>query len=139
MKTCSGAEDLKKLLINKLKLNEQVFAGTDFPLMFVEGLSSPVRVGKTGEILHLSKCHNFTDSNAIDFEFKFRVKKNGSTIELWPISFQSSEKGKLVAELEMNGRRLINAVVQDELIEIANTWSKGLAAQVFSRSLERPV
>lgn len=139
MKNCSGAEELKKLLVEKMRINEQEVLNKDFGSKFVEGLSSPVRVQKIGNVINLTKCHSFADNASVDFEFSFRLQKNGTHIELWPISFQSVERGKLVAEMEMNGRRMVNTVIQSELVEIANTWGKGLAAQGFSRSLERSV
>ena len=139
MKNCSGAEELKKLLVEKMRINEQEVLNKDFSSKFIEGLSSPVRVSKFGEVINLTKCHSFTEIDSIDFEFNFRIKKTGTHLELWPISFQSSERGKLVAEMEMKGRRMVNTTIQNELIDVANTWAKGLTAQGFSRSLERSV
>ncbi len=67
----------------------------------------------------------------------FRVRRNGRDFDLWPVTFTAADGRNVNAELHCDDRVLLNCSVQNDLIEIANTWGKALAAQRVQHGLHK--
>lgn len=134
-----GAEQLRQNImkaVSKEDASQLKALESSLRVELKEGLSSPILLEKDGRHINLSKGQN-TDSNVEpDFTLRLRLIPMGKVIEWWPVEWSSREGQKICAEITVNGRRMTNIHVQNELIEIANTWGKSISAQRVSRELE---
>ena len=131
-----GSTEIKKFILSKLSLSEDDIFCEDFEKEISKKISSPITISKTKDILTLKKAMSFNHTDVFDFVMNFRVKRSGASFELWPISFKSSDGKDINAEISFNNRTLVNSQIQNELIDLSNTWGKALMAQGLSRSLE---
>lgn len=136
MNMSKGSTEIRKFILSKLSLNEDDIFYEDFEKEISKKISSPITISKSKDILTLKKAMSFNHPDVFDFVMNFRVKRSGASFELWPISFKSSDGKDINAEISLNNRTLVNSQIQNELIDLSNTWGKALIAQGLSRSLE---
>lgn len=135
----NGSIEIKKYVLSVLKDISILQLDQDFEKELATGVVTPISISKTSDILTIRKCHSFSDKNVVDLMMKFRIKRNGSGFELWPIYFTSVDGRSINAETVFRDKILINSKLQDELIELADTWGKALSAQAFARTLSNQI
>lgn len=131
----NGSLEIKKFIISLIKCSPAAFVTENFEKEIIEGVVTPIWINKSGDVLTIDKGHIINGKKITEMMMKFRVKRNNTSFDLWPITFFSIDGKSLSAETMFRDKVLVNAKVQDELIVIADTWGKALAAQSFSRSL----
>lgn len=131
-----GTQEIKKYLSSKLKKFNVLLNDEKFAVEIIEGVSSPIYISKVSDSLSIKKSVSFNHKDDFDIQMFFRVKKSGDFINLWPTKFISKDGRSINAEIEMNGKLMINQKVQNELIELANTWGKALLAQEVKHKLQ---
>jgi hypothetical protein len=134
-----GAEHLRQSIMKSVSTEDVPLLKTlesHGRLVLKKGLSRPILLEKNGEYIRLSKGQNIESGGEPDFTLLLRLIPAANSIEWWPVEWSSREGEKLVAEINRDGRRMTNLHVQNELIEIANTWGKSISAQRVSRELE---
>ena len=126
-----GAHEIKKVIAKMLgpKLDDKNFFNSNFSKKITKKVASPLNIEKTADRLTISKGASFKQPQQIDFTMTFRVRRNGRDFDLWPITFTAADGRDVNAETYCDDRVLLNCSVQNDLIEIANTWGKALAAQ----------
>lgn len=129
MSYTNGTSEIKKYIYTKLKLFNTSIEDESFKLEIEERVSSPILISKNKDLISIKKSVSFKHINDYDIEMYFRIKKYNCSFDLWPIKFISKDGKSITAEIDLNGKKLINQVVQNELIELANTWGKALLAQ----------
>ena len=139
MNMSKGSTEIKKFILSKLSTSEASFLSEDFEKEITEMISSPIIISKANNILTLKKAMSFSHADVYDFVMSFRIRKSGATFDLWPISFKSADGKDVKAEVHFNNRSLVNPRIQNELVELSNTWGKALMAQGLSRSLEASI
>ena len=131
----NGSVEFKKFIHTVTKNVGASFVEENFEKEISEGVTAPIFIKKAADVLTVGK-NNIVEGKAItDMVMKFRVKRNGTSFDLWPISFASIDGRSLSAETFYHDKILINTKIQDQLIELADTWGKALAAQAFNRTL----
>lgn len=131
----NGSVEFKKFIYFATKSTDAAFIEENFEKEISHGVSTPIFIKKTADLLTVGKNNIVEGKTITDMVMKFRVRRNGTSFELWPISFVSLDGRSLSAETLFRNKILVNAKVQDELIVLADTWGKALAAQAFNRSL----
>jgi len=135
----NGAEHLRQNITKSIFTDDAPLLKTlesSCRLVLSKGLSSPIILEKNGEYIRLSKGQNVKLDGDHDFTLLLRLIPAAKAIEWWPVEWSSRDGEKLCAEINVDGRRLTNLYVQNELIEIANTWGKSISAQRVSRELD---
>ena len=133
-----GAHEIKKVIKKMLgpKLNDAKFFNGNFSKKITKKVSFPIKIEKSANRLTISKGESFKKPEQIDFTITFRVRRAGKDFDLWPVAFQASDGRDVNAETYCNDRVLVNCAVQNDLIDLANTWGKALAAQRVQCSLQ---
>ena len=131
----NGSVEFKKFIYAVIKSVGTSFVEENFEKEISEGVTTPIYIKKDADVLTVGKNHLVEGKTITDMVMKFRVKRNGTSFDLWPISFASIDGRSLSAETLFREKILVNAKVQNELIALADTWGKALAAQAFNRSL----
>ena len=135
----NGAEHLRQNITKAISTDDAPLLKTlesSCRLVLRKGLSSPILLEKNGEHLRLSKGQNVESDGEQYFTLLLRLIPAAKSIEWWPVEWSSREGEKLCAEINVDCRRMTNLHVQNELIEIANTWGKNISAQRVSKELE---
>jgi hypothetical protein len=136
----NGADYLRQSITKLLSADEVALLRTPestVSLVLTRGLSSPVVLEKNGEYLRLSKRRLGEISGDWEFTILLRLIPGTKSLEWWPVEWMSRDGKKLCAEIALEGRRLTNLQIQNELIDISNTWGKSISAQRVTRELER--
>lgn len=133
-----GAHEIKKVIKKMLwpKLDEKSFFDKNFSKKITKKVSFPIKIEKLANRLTISKGESFTKPEQIDFKITFRVRRAGNDFDLWPVAFQDADGRDVNAETHCDDRVLVNCSVQNDLIDLANTWGKALAAQRVQCSLQ---
>ena len=134
-----GAHEIKKIIKKVLgpKFTDQKFIAEDFSRQITERTVFPITLNKLSDRLTLAKSLNSAQPDQIDFTMTFRIRRVGTSFELWPVSFFSCDGRNIVAEKEFNGKILTNCAVQNQLIKTANTWGKALLSQRVQLELKK--
>ncbi len=140
--TKKGSREFKRnffaLLSQQDRTNLITTTGT-FETTVNKNVSSPIRIQREENLVTVSKftgTEPHTTNDTVDFYFKFRIFPSAGDIELWPIYFQDKGGRVLQAEITLCGKVMTNTYLQNELIDLANTWGKSLGSQVLTRSIE---
>lgn len=131
----NGSIEIKKFILSALKGMNILQLDQDFEKELTTGVVTPISISKALDVLTIRKCHSFSDKSVVDLMMKFRIKRNGTGFDLWPIYFTSVDGRSINAETIFRDKILINSKIQGELIELADTWGKALSAQAFARTL----
>jgi hypothetical protein len=136
-KETNGAQILKRTILKHLGPSAAKSidsSGGDFSFCITEKVSSPITVKKIGNEVRVSKSPE--TGSAPDFELRFLLWPAKDSLEWWPVELVTPQRIQC-AETIQNGRRLINVQLQNELIEIANTWGKNIDAQRVAKDIPR--
>ncbi|MDE3269951.1 MAG: hypothetical protein OYH77_06675 [Pseudomonadota bacterium] len=134
-----GAHEIKRVVKKILgaNLDEKKFINDNFSKKITKKVSSPLKIEKLANRLTISKGESFKKPEQIDFTMTFRVRRAGNDFDLWPVAFQAADGRDVNVELYCDDRILVNCTVQNDLIELANTWGKALSAQHVQQSLQQ--
>lgn len=135
----TGAHEIKRIIKKMLgpKFTDQRFISEDFSRQIADRTIFPITIQKLSDRLTLAKALSFSQPDQIDFTMIFRVRRVGTSFELWPIAFSSCDGRNIVAERKLNDKFLINCAVQNQLIKTANTWGKALLSQRVQLELKK--
>ena len=125
----NGAQILKKTIMKHLGPSAAKVVDSpdgDFTFCITEKVSSPITVKKIGREVRVSKATE--QGSTPDFELRFHLWSANDALEWWPVELVTPQRNQC-AETVQNGRRLVNVQVQNELVDIANTWGKNIDAQ----------
>ena len=131
-----GTQEIKKYIISKLNLFNKSIQDNCFTVEILEGVSSPIMISRTEEIITIKKAVSFNHKDDYDFIMKFRIKNDGDSFNLWPTTFTYKDGKSIKAEIELNGKFMTSPKIQNELIDLANTWGKALSAQEVKYKLQ---
>lgn len=109
-----------------------------FEMTVTKNVSSPIRIQREENLLAITKFTSVESSapKSADFSFKFRVLLSFGDVELWPVYFEDKSGRVIQAELIFGKKLMTNTHLQNELIDLANTWGKSLGSQVLTRNIE---
>lgn len=137
-KRMAGAVELKRACVTLLNPSDasNLETSNEYKAEIKKNVSSPILIERNGEILTIAKRTGQGGLDKIEFQFRFKLSIVGNKTEWWPVFFNDSTGRTIDAEIQMGGKTLTNVQIQNELIDLANTWAKSIGAQGVSRKLE---
>lgn len=136
-----GAQEFKRNLVALLNQQDRIALMAthgSVEITVTKNVSSPIRIIREENLVTVSKSpgpESFSPETT-DFTFKFRILSTSGDVELWPVYFNDKAGRTLQAEMTFGGKVMTNAHLQNELIDLANTWGKSLSSQALTRSIE---